>query len=171
MDIALGGILRAAKQLYEDSESNDLSIIKMKIVLNGIIEGVENYKNLSLEGQSNVIDSLQLAVDGAISTLKTVKSRSGIKKIAHGSADKKAIEDAILVLKNALRSLQVKIQLANDGFVRGQNITSEEINKNAIKHLAVSDSAMIFWRDFVPEKSWQINTQKAAFYLKNFILV
>ena len=109
MDIALGGILRAAKQLYEDSESNDLSIIKMKIILNGIIEGVESYKNLSLEGKSNVIDSLQLAVDGAISTIKTVKSRSGIKKIAHGSADKKAIEDAIVVLKNALRSLQVKI--------------------------------------------------------------
>ena len=113
---------------------------------------------------------MQLAVDGAIQTIKTVKSRSGIKKIAHGSADKKAIDDAIVVLKNALRSLQVKIQLANDGFTRGQNITLEEINKNAIKHLVVSDSAMIFWRDFVPEKSWQINTQKAAFYLKNFII-
>ena len=50
MDEALGVILRAAKQLYEDSEGNDLSIIKMKIVLNGIIEGVESYKNLSLEG-------------------------------------------------------------------------------------------------------------------------
>ena len=98
MDISLGAILRTAMQIYEDSESNDLSIVKLKIVLNGIIEGVESYKNLSLEGQSNVIDSLQLAVDGAMEAIKTVKARKGIKKIAYGSADKKTIDDATKVL-------------------------------------------------------------------------
>ena len=62
-----------------------------------------------------------------------------------------------------------KIQMANDGYMRSQNITAEEINNHAMESLKVSESAQEFWRDFVTEKSWVMNSQKASFYLRNYI--
>jgi hypothetical protein len=91
-------------------------------------------------------------------------------KYFNATKDKENIEDAIEVLNASLKSLLTKIELANQGAIRGENITSEQINKHAMIHLKDSENAIKFWRDFVPVKSWQINTQKASFYLKQFIV-
>ena len=37
-------------------------------------------------------------------------------------------------------------------------------------YLRGSQNATMFWRDFVKDKSWLINTQKLSFYLKEFII-
>ena len=45
-------------------------MIKLKVTLNGIIEGLLSYQDLSLEGPSKAIDSIILAIDGAHQGLK-----------------------------------------------------------------------------------------------------
>jgi len=51
-----------------------------------------------------------------------------------------------------------KIKLANEGAKRAKNITDEQINKHAMIYLRHSENATNFWRDFVKDKSWSINT-------------
>jgi hypothetical protein len=64
----------------------------------------------------------------------------------------------------------MKIKLANEGAKRGNTITLEQINKHAMSSLRNTEEGTKFWRDFVHAKSWSINTQKVAFYLKQFII-
>jgi hypothetical protein len=80
------------------------------------------------------------------------------------------VADCVEVLETAIKALLTKIKLANDGATRGKNITLEEINRHAMKSLRQTESGMVFWRDFVHSKSWIINTQRAAFYLKQYII-
>lgn len=91
-------------------------------------------------------------------------------KYLKGSKDKNDIEDCVDILETALKSLMTKIQLANEGALRGQNITMEQINKNAMRSLRETEAGIQFWRDFVMTKSWIINTQKCSFYLKQYII-
>ena len=139
---------------------------KLKVTLNGIIEGLESYLSLAVEGNSQVIDSIQLAIEGAANAMTKVQSRGCITQYAYAMGDGEMIENAVDLLENALESLLTKVQLANDGAERGKNITQEQINKNAMQYVKQSENALIFWRDFVPIKSWQINTQMASFYLR-----
>ena len=148
-------------------------MINLKVTINGIIEGLQSYENLSLEGPSKVIESIDLAIQGAKGALEEVRAnrkRGAVYKYFYGTADRKIILDAIEVLDLALESLMVKIRLANQGAIRAGNITDEQINKHAMIYLRHSENAVQFWRDFVREKSWSINTQKASFYLKQYIV-
>ena len=49
-------------------------MLNLKVTLNGIIEGLYSYKNLSIEGNSRVIDSIHLAVTGAGEAVKQVRA-------------------------------------------------------------------------------------------------
>ena len=75
-----------------------------------------------------------------------------------GTMDKKMIEEAVEILEASLQALMTKIELANQGAIRGQNITLEQINMHAMKSLRDTESGIQFWRDFVQIKEWIINT-------------
>ena len=64
-----------------------------------------------------------------------------------------------------------KIDLANKGFERSKNVRAEDINAFALKELKVSVNALEFWKHFVIEKTWNVNTQKCGYYLQQFIKV
>ena len=70
----LGSVLKQAKELYDEVNANELDMLNLKVTLNGIIEGLFSYKNLSIEGNSRVIDSIQLAVKGAGEAVKQVRA-------------------------------------------------------------------------------------------------
>ena len=59
--------------------------------------------------------------------------------------------------------------MANNGYVRSQNITLEVLNKDIIDIFEGSQNALIFWRDYVKDKSYNINATKCANYFENFI--
>ena len=143
--------------------------MKLKVTLNGVIEGIQSYMSLSLEGKSKSIDSIQLAIEEANKAVKTVQGRKFVTKYAFASKDKVSIIRVTALLRTALKALMTKIQLSNHGALRGQNITSEKINENAVVHFRESENTLKFWRDFVTNKSWQLNTQKAAFYMTKFV--
>ena len=65
MDEAILLVLSAAKQLYDDVKSTQLNMMKLKVTLNGVIEGLQSYISLSLESKSKFIDSLRLAIENA----------------------------------------------------------------------------------------------------------
>jgi hypothetical protein len=65
MDSVISMALGKAQALYNDVKTNELNMVKLKITINGIIEGLESYQNSSLEGQSQVIDGVVVAIDGA----------------------------------------------------------------------------------------------------------
>lgn len=65
MDEAILLVLSAAKQLYDDVKSTQLNMMKLKVTLNGVIEGLQSYISLSLESKSKSIDSLRLAIENA----------------------------------------------------------------------------------------------------------
>lgn len=88
MDIALKMALGKAQALYADVVSNELVMIKLKVTLNGIIEGLISFQNLSLEGPGKIIDSILLAIEGAEEAMKRVKARGFFWKYAKGSMDK-----------------------------------------------------------------------------------
>ena len=119
MDTVLSMALGKAQQLYSDVESNELQMIKLKVTLNGIMEGLESYRNLSIEGESKCIDSVLISIDGAVDKLAEVRGRGFIWKYIKGSKDKEAIKEATEMLAKSLESLLTKIQLANAGAVRG----------------------------------------------------
>ena len=106
-----------------------MQMTKLKITLNGLIEGIESYQNLSIEGKSLTMDSILLAIEGAQKNLTIVRGRSAFWKYYYGSKDKETISDVIEVLTQCLEALTTKIKLANEGAIRGQNITAEQINK------------------------------------------
>lgn len=171
MDSVLTMALGKAQQLYADVVTNDFMMVKLKVSLNGIIEGLISYQDLSLEsGPSKTIDGVLLAIEGAEIGIEKVKSRSGWRKYWYGINDLRDIEDCVDILETALKALQTKISLANEGAIRSTNITLEEINRNAMNSLRHTESGIIFWRDFVSTKSWTINTQQASFYAKQFII-
>ena len=134
--------LGKAQSLYNDVQSNELVMIKLKVTLNGIIEGLQSYQDLSIEGESKVIDSIMLAIDQAQSSVDQVMGRGFFSKYLMASSDKETISDAVALLECALESLMTKIHLANEGATRGQNITNEQINKNALKHLRQTENGM-----------------------------
>lgn len=72
METVLSMALGKAQALYEDVQSNELAMIKLKVTLNGIIEGLISYQDLSLEGPSKIIDSVLLAIEGAEQAMKEV---------------------------------------------------------------------------------------------------
>lgn len=79
------------------------------------------------------------------------------------------MEKANLLLESSLKALQTKIQLANDGAERSKNITAEEVNRQFVETCKDSESAILFWRDYVKVKESNIQTQKIAYYLAKFI--
>jgi hypothetical protein len=61
----LGAVLQSAKELYDDVNANEIDMINLKVMLNGIIEGLHSYQDLSLEGPSKVVDSISMAIEGS----------------------------------------------------------------------------------------------------------
>ena len=161
--------MQLARDLYETAEGNEFEMTKLRLTINAVMEGIESYEALSMEGESPAIDSVRESMEGALRSVKIIKSRGFLMKYLKANGDKKELEEVIDLLNTALAGLETKIQLANDGAVRGQNITTEQINKEAMKKLKKTEAGQIFWRDFVIDKSWVINTQKIAFYLKKYI--
>ena len=95
-------------------------MVKLKVVLNGIIEGLLSYQDLSLEsGKSHCIDSIFLAIDGAQQSMNLVNSRGFVSKYWNGTKDKNEVSDCVEILENALKALMTKIKLANQGAIRG----------------------------------------------------
>lgn len=86
------------------------------------------------------------------------QKKGALYKYLYGTRDRRIILDAIEVLDLALESLMDKIKLSNEGAKRAKNITDEQINKHAMIYLRHSENATNFWRDFVKDKSWSINT-------------
>lgn len=126
METALSMALGKAQSLYNDLVSNNFLMVRLKVSLNGIIEGLISYQDLSLEtGPSKVIDGVVLAIEGAELGIEKVKGRTGLLKYWHGTNDLRDIEDCVDVLDTALKALQTKITLANEGAVRATNITLE----------------------------------------------
>lgn len=70
MDIVLSMALGKAQALYADVQSNEMVMVKLKISLNDIIEGLISYQDLSLERPSKAIDSIILAIERAQQGLK-----------------------------------------------------------------------------------------------------
>ena len=113
MDEAILVVLSAAKQLYNDVKSTQLNMMKLKVTLNGVIEGLQSYISLSLEGKSKSIDSLRLAIENASMAVKQVQGRTCVTKYVNAYADKEAIGGSIELLNTALKALMTKIKLAN----------------------------------------------------------
>jgi hypothetical protein len=63
MQTVLEMALSKAQSLYNDVKSNAVVMVKLKVTLNGVIEGLQSYQDLSLEGPSKCIDSLLLAIE------------------------------------------------------------------------------------------------------------
>jgi len=61
----IGAVLQTAKELYDDVNANEIDMINLKVMLNGIIEGLNSYQDLSLEGPSKVVESIYLAIEGS----------------------------------------------------------------------------------------------------------
>lgn len=62
----LGAALGKAQKLYADVETNNFLMVKLKVSLNGIIEGLLSYQDLSMEsGKNKAIEGVLLAIDGA----------------------------------------------------------------------------------------------------------
>jgi hypothetical protein len=61
----IGAVLKSAKELYDDVNANEIDMINLKVMLNGIIEGLLSFQDLSLEGPSKVIESIHLAIEGS----------------------------------------------------------------------------------------------------------
>lgn len=123
MDSILSMAVGKAQALYDDVQENEIMMIKLKVTINGIIEGLEAYKDLSQEGPSQVIDSIVLALEQAQIAVDEVRARGAFTKYIFGSKDKIKIQCAVDLLNTALESLLTKIKLANEGAIRGQNIT------------------------------------------------
>ena len=97
-------------------------MINLKVVINGIVEGVRSYSDLSIETNSRVIESVRLAVKGAAGAIKEVRAnqKKGLLwKYLKGYRDREIITDAIEVLQAALDSMMTKISLAIQGAIRG----------------------------------------------------
>ena len=52
METVLSMALGKANALYNDVDDTELCMVKLKVTLNGIIEGLQSYQDLSLEGHS-----------------------------------------------------------------------------------------------------------------------
>ena len=101
----VGAILKSAKELYDDVEANEIDMINLKVMLNGIIEGIMSYQDLSLEGNTQVILSVELAIKGSKNAIKLVREnqhRGAFYKYMYGTRDRRYILDAIEVLQLSL---------------------------------------------------------------------
>ena len=113
MDSTLLLTIGRATVLFDSIKSNEIVMLKLKISINGCIEALESYQDLSIEGESQVIESVLMAVDGAQDAVKKVSGGSRIGSLIKRGADRKLIIDAIEVMNTALDSLKLKITLAN----------------------------------------------------------
>jgi hypothetical protein len=98
-------------------------MVKLKITLNGLIEGLESYRDLSLEDESASMNSVLCAIEGAQAAITEVQKRGYLWKYLYGSSDKAKVKGAVDLLTNAQEAIMTKIMLANAGALRGQFIT------------------------------------------------
>jgi len=76
----------------------------------------------------------------------------------------KLLEDSNDILTAARECLETKVKLAVLGLYRSKNIALENLNSTVRELLQSSKDGMVFWRDYVTEKSLAINVEKCALY-------
>lgn len=95
--------------MKDQVESTENTMTHLKITLNGVIEGLESFSNLSMETESLAVEGVRSALEAAQNDINTVKSRSGFMKYWKAGSDKGMIEDTVAVLNKALEGLMLKI--------------------------------------------------------------
>ena len=101
--------MQLARDLYETSEGNEFEMTKLRLTINAVMEGIESYEALSMEGESPAIDSVRESMEGALRSVKIIKSRGFLMKYLKANGDKKELEEVIDLLNTALAGLETKI--------------------------------------------------------------
>jgi hypothetical protein len=163
-------VIKIAKDLADAVKSNKVQMVKLKNTINGVIEGLNSYMSLTIgmDEDSKLISNLRKILEDGLESIKTINDRYLITKYLYASSDKDDISKCIELLECALKALRDKIKLANEAAIRGTNRTLEEINFKALNSLKTAEGKS-FWRNFVHDKNLYMNTQKAAYYLANYI--
>lgn len=122
-----------------------------------------------MDGETQTIMCLKDQIYNAKEVIENTKRnknsmKGAVLRVKNGVMYVDDLKESIILLDLAHQSLIDQINMANMGAVRSQNIHQDKLNGEIIQLFGESDSALVFWRDNVIDKAFNIPVTKCVTY-------